>query len=139
MKVSFIALLILFPLYVRADFVVIGHPSSPVASLAAEDIRALFNGSMRDFPETDLRATVLDQPSRADVFRQFYDNVFKVSPQKIKRRRAAYLFSGHGLLPETLPGDDEVKRRVASDLNTIGYIDAARVDGSVKILYRFPP
>jgi hypothetical protein len=72
------------PVFLSLEAMGIGHPSSPVASTAAENIQALFNGSMRDFPETDLRPTVLD-------------------------------------------------------LNAIGYVDAARVDASVKILYRFPP
>jgi ABC-type phosphate transport system substrate-binding protein len=122
----------------RADFVVVTHPDSPVTALTSDQVRAIFNGNIKAFPSSSIIVNVLDQPMRAEVYREFYATVFKLTPEKVKRRRAAYLFSGQGMIPETLPDDAGVLEKVATDSAAIGYVDSAKLSGNVKVVYRFP-
>ncbi len=124
--------------FAQADFVVVTHPESPVASLTSDQVRAIFNGNIKAFPSSSVIVNVLDQPMRADVYRKFYATVFKLTPEKVKRRRAAYLFSGQGMIPETLPDDAAILEKVAADSAAIGYVDSANLAGNVKVVYRFP-
>jgi ABC-type phosphate transport system substrate-binding protein len=121
-----------------ADFIVVAHPDSPVDSLTSDQVRAIFNGNIKAYPSSNSMVTVLDQPMQADVFRDFYATVFKLTPQKVKRRRAAYLFSGQGMIPETLADDAAIIAKVASDTSAIGYVEKASLTDDVKVLYRSP-
>jgi ABC-type phosphate transport system substrate-binding protein len=124
---------------VQAEFVVVAHKDAPVTALAPSQVKAMFNGNLKAFPDTTMIVSVIDQPSKSDLYREFYDAVFRLPPEKIKRRRAAYLFSGQGIMPDTLPDDSAVLEKVANSANAVGYVEASKVDDRVKVLYKFPP
>ena len=118
---------------------VIVHPGSPVAALAPEQVKALFNGHMRAFPSTSEMVTLLDHPMESIRYRDFYQLVFNSPPERVQRRRAAYLFSGKGILPDTVEDDEAVIRKVLENPSAIGYVDPEKVDDRVKVVCIIPP
>jgi len=48
------------------------------------------------------------------------------------------VFSGEGQPPKKIADDAEVMALVRANPNVIGYVDAAAVNGSVKVLLRIP-
>lgn len=58
----------------------------------------------------------------------------QVTPAKLKRQRASYLFSGKGRLPLVKADDTAVKTYVASTPAAIGYVEAEQVDDTVRVV-----
>lgn len=48
------------------------------------------------------------------------------------------IFSGKAVPPKELANDAAVKAHVKANPDAVGYIDAASVDGSIKVLLRVP-
>jgi ABC-type phosphate transport system substrate-binding protein len=123
----------------RAELVVVAHKDSPVTTLAPEQVKALFNGHVRAFPATSTMVTLIDHPADSVRYREFYEQVFNTSPDRVQRRRAAYLFSGKGVLPDTAKDDTAVIQRILETPSAIGYVDATLADERVKVVCRIPP
>jgi ABC-type phosphate transport system substrate-binding protein len=124
---------------VTAGLAIVTHKNSPVGTLAPEQVRALFNGHVRAFPQTSDMVTLIDHPMESDRYRDFYQLLFNSPPERIQRRRAAYLFSGKGILPDTALSDEDVISRVAKNRLSIGYVDSGQVDDRVRVVCRLPP
>ena len=118
-----------------ADVAVVVHPDNPMSELSKHQVKKLFLGRLRMLPNTGLEADVVDQSEDQPSFSDFYSKLVKMGPAKLKRYRAAYLFSGKGKLPLKLEGDAQVKAHVASHHSAIGYIESSLVDESVKVVY----
>lgn len=121
-----------------ADIVVVVNPKNPVRVLNSDHVARIFSGTLRTFPSTGLAATALDQPASSPIFATFYQRILRATPENIKRRRAAYLFSGQGVIPLTLDNDEAVKATIKERPSAIGYISADSVDKSVVVVYRVP-
>lgn len=121
------------------ELAIITHKDSPVGTLAPEQVRALFNGHVRAFPQSSDMVTLIDHPLESDRYRHFYELLFNSPPERIQRRRAAYLFSGKGILPDTALNDKDVITRVATNRLAIGYVEPGQVDDRVKVVCRLPP
>lgn len=118
-----------------ADLAIVVNPQNPVADLSAKQVSKVFMGRLRMFPRTELETEVLDQGANEDEFKLFYRKLVRMSPSKLKRYRASYLFTGQGNLPLQLQDGQSVKSYVAGNATAIGYIDASLVDSSVKVIY----
>ncbi len=118
-----------------ADIALITHPKNPVRAISSEDIARIFSGTLRTFPSTGMAATALDQPSSSDIYERFYRLVLKTSPDIMKRRRASYLFSGQGIIPESFGSDAAILQQIAKRPSAIGYVDTDAVDKSVKVIF----
>lgn len=115
-----------------ADIAVVVHPSNPLASLSEDDVRRIFMGRMRLFPDSGTSVEVVDQEESRPPFVGFYSAVARLTPAKLKRQRASYLFSGKGRLPATLQDDAAVLEFVASHPGAIGYVSQESIDTRVK-------
>lgn len=116
----------------HAELVVVVHPSNPVASLSEEDVRRIFMGRMRLFPHGEASIEAVDQEESRPQFEKFYEAISGLTPAKLKRQRASYLFSGKGRLPASLPDDAAVLEYVSTRPGGIGYVAADQVDTRVK-------
>lgn len=119
----------------QADIALVTHPKNPVLAISGEDVARIFSGTLRSFPSTGMAATALDQPASSDIYARFYRMVLKTTPSIMKRRRASYLFSGQGAIPEPFENDEAIKAQIAQRPSTIGYIDAKSVDKTVKVIF----
>lgn len=115
-----------------ADIAVVVHPSNPLNSLNEDDVRRIFMGRMRLFPDSGQSIEAVDQEEGHATFADFYETIARLTPAKLKRQRASYLFSGKGRLPATLVGDAAVIEYVASHPGAIGYVLQETLDARVK-------
>lgn len=124
---------------VQADIMVVVHPDNPLMSLSEENIRRIFLGRMRMFPNSSQGIETVDQNEQQEVFIDFYHAIAHLTPAKLKRQRASYLFSGKGRLPHVLDSDDAVIKYVAKTPEAIGYISQEKVDSFVKVVGTIKP
>ncbi len=67
----------------------------------------------------------------------FNDKVLGKSSSQLKAYWSRLIFTGKGTPPKESGSDADVVSLVAKNPNLVGYVDAAAVDGSVKVVYTF--
>lgn len=127
--------LVFFAQFATAEVAVIVHPSNAAAIDQAE-ITRLFTGRGATFA-SGAKATPLNQNDSAAVRADFDSKVLGKSSSQIKAYWSKLVFTGKGTPPKELADDAAVKAAVAADASAIGYIDAAKVDASVKVVGKF--
>lgn len=128
-------ILIGHPLKVSAELVIIVHPDNPIQALTEREVKKIFMGRIRMFPETALETQVVDLPEDSPQFKVLYLELINISATKLRRYRASYLFSGKGSVPLELPNMEVIKQYVNDTPSAIGYIDLEAVDKRVKPVY----
>lgn len=129
------SVLSLYCFIAQAEIAVIANPGAE--SLSQGDVKKAFMGKMKQFPSGG-KITIFDQAQGSDIRSNFYQKIANKNGAQMKAYWASIIFSGKGKPPRTLKGDMIVKGMVANDKNAISYIDAAAVDGSVKVLATIP-
>ncbi len=125
----------------RADMLVVVNEHNPLESLTLKEVKQLFLGRMRRFPAIDSDVNVLDREEASTAHRDFYRHVVGMDPNRLKRYRARYLFSGQGRLPETIQGQKALLEKVRASKSAVGYIalpKAAPLPAGIKVVYREP-
>lgn len=117
-----------------ADLAVIVNPENPVTALNTGDLQRIYMGRMRMFPDSTQGIETIDHPETSDSFVSFYQTLTHMTPAKLKRQRASYLFSGKGRLPIVKNDDAAVKAYVAQSPAAIGYVQVDQVDDTVKVV-----
>lgn len=120
---------------VSAEVAVIVHPSN-AATLDQAEIARLFTGRGTTFNNGN-KATALNLAEAAPARAEFDTKVLNKSSSQMKAYWSKLVFTGKGTPPKELPSDAEVKAAVAADATAIGYVDAASVDASVKVVAKF--
>jgi ABC-type phosphate transport system substrate-binding protein len=113
-----------------ADLVVIVSARNPVTSLRAEQVAAIFLGQSVRFPD-GTEAVPYDLRLGAPIRDEFYARVTNKTPALLKAHWSKLVFTGRGQPPAELPDSAAVRRKVAGDLDAIGYIERGALDGSV--------
>lgn len=134
-KIPLLLALMFSPLS-QAELVVIAHPSAGVNSLDQGAVKQLFLGKTRKLAGQKVK--LLDQVSGSAGREQFYTQVTGKSSAQLKSYWSRLIFTGKGKPPEVVGDSAAVKGRVAISAGAVGYVDAAQVDGSVKVLFRLP-
>jgi hypothetical protein len=76
----------------------------------------------------------LDLPDSNALRDEFYKRVTDRDAAQIKAVWSRIIFTGQGQPPKELPDAAAVKRAVAGDAKTVGYIDKSDVDATVKVV-----
>lgn len=118
----------------RADLAIIAHPDNPLASLSEKDVQKIFLGRLRMFPDSDLETQTLDLPDNSELYSRFYARIAQMTPAKVRRYRAFYLFSGKGKVPYQAQNQQDAINKVTTEKNAIGYVDATSDLTGVKVL-----
>jgi hypothetical protein len=116
----------------QADVAVVVSADSAVTASPAE-VSRLFLGKLKKFSD-GTKAEIVYAKEGSSVREEFDKKALKKSPSQIKAYWSKLLFSGKGSPPKELTSDAEIKAKVASGSGVVGYIDAASVDGTVKVL-----
>jgi len=116
--------------------IVVGS-SSPLTELSSGDAKKIFLGKSSTFPAGG-SATPIDLDSGNATRDHFYTKVVGKKPAQIKAYWSKRVFTGKGNPPKSLADDAAVKSWLAANPGTVGYIDAASVDDSVKVLLSAP-
>ncbi len=118
----------------HADVVVVMSAKSPVASLTKDQVSDIFLGKAATLPQGG-QAVPIDLAPGAMNRELFYTKVTGRTAVQLKSYWAKQSFSGKGTAPKVVAGDDEVKKLIAANPNTIGYIDKSKVDATVKAVF----
>ena len=117
--------LVLSAQVMAGDVVVIMAPNA--APLTKEQVANVYLGRALDFKPVDLPEA---NAARADFYRKATDR----DSSQIKALWARLMFTGHGQPPKVLENAAAVKKAVAADPKSVGYIDKADVDSTVKVV-----
>ena len=112
---------------------VVAGASSNAPKLNNDQVSAIFLGTVKTFPNGE-KAIPIDQTAGSPAYGHFYSLVAGRSEAQIKAYWSRMVFTGKGAPPQEVGDAAAVKKLVASNPNLVGYIDAAQVDGSVKVL-----
>ncbi|WP_019604474.1 substrate-binding domain-containing protein [Teredinibacter turnerae] len=118
-----------------AETAVIVHPLNS-ASIDRDAINKIFLGKSQSFSD-GTSATPINHKDGSPIRSAFDKNVLDKTSSQVKAYWSKLMFTGKGTPPEELGGDAAVKTAVAGDSGAIGYIDAAQVDDSVKVVLSF--
>lgn len=117
----------------NADLVIIGHPDYDTGTLDTQNVRRLFLGERRSFPNGN-HATPINHRVGSPDRKEFFSLVLSMPEASHKRHWKRKIATGGGNSPDELGSHDAVLKSVASTPGSIGYIDSSKVDDSVKVL-----
>jgi len=115
------------------NLVVVVSAKSEAAKLTTDQVASIFLGSVKSFPGGD-KAVPVDQSPGTPSYIDFYSRAAGRSEAQMKAYWSRMVFTGKGSPPQDAGDGAAVKKLVAANPNLVGYIDAALVDGSVKVL-----
>jgi len=121
----------------HAELVLIAHPGNTTEALTAKQAKRIYLGKDKSFPGGG-RVTAADQEKGSPARVEFYARIVKKSPTKLNSYWSKKLFSGKGAPPPVIGDDEEIKTWVSKHPNGLGYVDAAVLDDSVKVLLVVP-
>ena len=117
-----------------AQVAVIVSPKSPLATMSADQVSAIFLGKTSTLPSGGT-ALPTDLPDSAATRELFYTKVTGKSTAQVKAAWSRLVFSGKATPPKELGSSADVKKFVASNPDAIGYIEKSAVDSSVKVVF----
>jgi len=114
----------------QAEVAVIVNPGSAKAPSQAE-VSNIFLGKDKSMKGVDHK----DWSATKD---KFYSAVTNKSESQLKSYWSGLVFTGKGQPLPSVAGDADVVAKVAAETDAIGYVDAAAVNDSVKVLFTLP-
>jgi ABC-type phosphate transport system substrate-binding protein len=125
----------LFSQLANAEIAVIVHPSNANAVDEAT-ISKIYLGREKSFADgSSVIPMSLSESAAASA--AFNEKVLKKSSSQLKAYWSKLVFTGKGTPPKEVPSDDEMVKLVAGNPSLMGYVDAAKVDASVKVVFKF--
>ncbi|NVJ49632.1 MAG: phosphate ABC transporter substrate-binding protein [Gammaproteobacteria bacterium] len=129
------ASLLLGSIAVNAEIAVIVHPSNN-NTLTETDLTRMFLGKMKSFPSGE-SAVPVNMPEGDATTDEFNQKVLSKSASQLKAYWSKLVFTGKGTPPKDVASAEEMLKLVSSNPSLIGYIDASKVDASVKVIAKF--
>lgn len=106
------------------------------AAITDSEISRLFLGKLKKYASGE-SATPVNAKVGSATRNEFEQKVIKKSASQVKAYWSKRMFSGKGKPPTEKGSDADVLAFVAGDTGAIGYVDAASVDASVKVVKTF--
>lgn len=122
------------PLSSHAQVAVVGCIDSPLTSLTKEQISSFYLGRTTKGPNGNT-VVLFNQGDNQPVRDLFYWKLNGKSAAEVRALWTRLVFSGKAQFPKELLNNEEVKKAVTADRNSIGYIDKSSVDASIKVLF----
>ena len=116
-----------------ADLAIIGHPDSDTGNLDIQNVKKLFLGERKAFP-SGIHANPVNHVAGSPDRKEFFSSVLNMPESRHSRHWKRKISVGAGNSPVEVSSHTEVLNRVATTPGSIGYIDADKVDDSVKVL-----
>jgi hypothetical protein len=121
------------PLYAGTAVIVNANNNSGVD---IDTVKKIYLGKMKAFPDGS-RAIPLTFEQGNDTRNAFNNGVLGKSESQYSAFWSKLVFTGRGTPPEMIATDEEMLQLVATNPNTIGFIDESKVSGDVKIVGTF--
>jgi len=129
---SLLLVLCLFSSLAFAEVAVIVNTGN-TSQISDDDIKRMFLGKNKKFSNGE-SVKAINLKSGNAVRSDFEKQVLGKSSSQVKAYWSKLIFSGKAKPLKELASDAEVLSIVSSTPNAIGYIDASKVDGSVKVV-----
>jgi ABC-type phosphate transport system substrate-binding protein len=136
LKFTTIAITILFSTSAFADLAIIVNPGYKDGKLSTQDIRKLYLGERRAFPD-GLFATPINHNVGSPDRKQFFSSVLGMNESSLLRYWRRQISTGNNNQPVELSSYTAVLNTVASTPGSISYIDSRLVNDKVKVLMLF--
>lgn len=121
---------------VYAGMALVVSAKSSLKTLDKEVVRELFLGNISTLPD-GMAAILVDQPATSPLRNEFYLRVANRSAAQVAARWARMYFTGRGIPPREGESSADIKRFLQETPNSVGYIDEADLDTSVRAVYVF--
>jgi ABC-type phosphate transport system substrate-binding protein len=119
----------------QAEVAVIVNNSVSVAELGADAVADIFLSKTSALPD-GTKMVPLDLEDGQKARDEFYSKVVKKDAAQLNAYWSRLIFTGKGEPPKKVADDAEVLALISANPNMIGYIDAAAVNASVKVLLK---
>ena len=116
-----------------ADLAIIGHPDIDTGVLDTQNVRKLFLGERKSFPNGHYAKPfnhTVGSPDR----KEFFTLVLSMQESNHNRHWKRKIAVGAGNSPPELVSHADLLKSISSTPGSIGYIDASKVDDSVQVL-----
>ncbi len=134
---KFVKLITLLTIFISssvyAELAIIGHPHSDTGAVDAHSVKRLYTGERRAFP-SGLHATPVNHAIGSPDRKVFFSLVMNMPEKSFKRQWKRKMSTGTASAPAVLGSHKEVLQYIANNPGTIGYIDSAEVNDTVKVL-----
>jgi ABC-type phosphate transport system substrate-binding protein len=117
-----------------ADLAIIVHPDTETGELDTQNVRMLFLGERKSFPN-GLHATPVNHVSGSPDRKEFFASVLSMPESGYSRHWKRKISTGTGHSPTELNSYEAILQSISSTPGSIGYIDASKVDDTVKVLF----
>ena len=118
---------------VSAEIAVIVNPANTADS---PQVSRIFLGKAKSFSNGS-PAIPVNLSEASPLTSEFNKKVLNKSSSQLKAYWSKLVFTGKGTPPKAVSSDAEMIKLVSANPNLIGYVDAASVDGSVKVVASF--
>lgn len=116
------------------EVAIIVNKENPLESVSMQDLAQIFKSEKKDWPnggEIHLVFLPADYPEKEVVLKTIY----KMDANELKKFWLAKIYQGRAVtFPKTFASSEAIKKFVSLELNSVGFIDAAAVDDSIKVL-----
>jgi len=130
-----VTILGLTSVFAQAEIAVVVHPSN-ASAIDSSAISRIFLGKLKSF-DGGGQAVPINQESSTSATDEFNSKVLNKSGSQLKSYWSKLVFTGKGTPPKVVANDAEVISLISANPNLIGYIDAAAVTGTVKVIAKF--
>jgi ABC-type phosphate transport system substrate-binding protein len=120
---------------VRAmDLAIVVNRSNPVDDVTWRELEAIFELRQQFWKGGD-RVAVIIQPARHAEKTVMLKQVYHKTDESLNKYLLNRMFKGEiSDLPQIAPSNEKVKDEIRKQVNAIGFIDAAAIDDTVKVL-----
>ncbi|MDX1695349.1 MAG: phosphate ABC transporter substrate-binding protein [Ketobacteraceae bacterium] len=116
-----------------AEIAVVVNPVNRISALNASQVRDIFLGINKRFPDGELAAPI-EQGSKTTEYSSFSHKVLGYHTSQLKAYWASKIFTGKGAPPPQVENNEAVKNFLHNNPNGIGYISKDAIDPRVKVI-----
>lgn len=109
------------------------NPQLDITAISRNKARGVFSMRLREWPDgTPIVVYVL--PDKADIHRDFVQNMLAMFPHQLRRHWDRYVYTGIGQAPIEVPSVKEMITRVNKTAGAIGYIREGTTDANIRTI-----
>ncbi len=120
-----------------ADWVLVAHPKSGIERLSQDDVANIYLGRYRRLA-SGITAEPVDLPLQAALRARFYRDLVDKSLPEISSYWARLMFAGKTQPPRMMASVEEALQFVARNPGGVAYVERAKADARVKIVFEAP-
>lgn len=117
-----------------AQWVLVASNKTGIKHLSQDEVTNIYLGRYRRL-DSGLTAEPIDQPADSALKARFYRQLVDKSLAEINAYWARLLFSGKTQPPRTVHNSEEALRYVASHPGAMAYVERAKTDGRVVVIF----